>query len=173
MKTSQQKSSGTQSNPYAIQQFQAAQSSLPKTYSALTPEQIQSFQNPFTSSVVDATIARNNQNQDLALNDVRDQATRAGAFGGTGQDVAEALTRGQFDLNNQQTAANLNAANYAQALQTAQGENSAANQYPLAIQALLGNLAQGTQTNTTGKANSTGFSVGGSYNPFSWLNISG
>jgi len=134
-------------NPLATQQYNTALSSLGgKSYTPVTGQQIQSYIDPFTSSVIDATTARNNQNQSLALNDVRDQATRAGAFGGSGQQVAEALTRGQFDLNNQNTAAALNAANYGQALQVAQGENGAANQYPLAIQALLGQLAGQTGT---------------------------
>jgi hypothetical protein len=157
---SNSKSSSTTTNPYAIQAFQGAQSSLPQQYQATTADQIKGYMNPFQSSVIDATLARSNQNQALALNDVRDAATRSGAFGGSRQGVAEALTRGQFDLNNQQTIAGLNAENYRQALQTAQGENQYHYQYPLAVQALLGQLAQGTQTNTSGKQSGTQFGFG-------------
>ncbi|MCR6660726.1 MAG: tail fiber domain-containing protein [Asticcacaulis sp.] len=140
----------TTTNPYAVQQFQSASASLPKAYSPVTADQIDQYQNPYTSSVIDATLARSNQNQQMALNGNQDQAIRSGAFGGSGQSVADALTKGQFDLNNQQTIAGLNQANYSQALQTATGQNSAQNQYPLAIQALLAQIAQGTTQTTNG-----------------------
>lgn len=160
MKKTQQSQSGTSTNPYAIQQFNSATASLPKAYTPLSGAQIQGYMNPFQSSVIDATMARAHQDQQMGLNQIGDQAIHSGAFGGTRQGVAEGIARGQFDLNNQQTIAGLNAANYGQALQTAQGENSAANQYPLAIQALLGQLAQGTQQNTTGKSTGTQFGFG-------------
>lgn len=147
------KTKTTTTNPNAISQYNSAVSTLGKTsYKPVTADQINQYQNPYTSSVIDATLARSNQNQQMALNGNRDQAIRAGAFGGTGLDVADALTKGQFDLNNQQTIAGLNQANYSQALETATGQNSAMNQYPLAIQALLGQLAQGTQSNSVSKA---------------------
>ncbi len=161
MKASSSSSSGTTSNPNAIQVFQNAQASLPTSYSPVTGSQINGFMNPFQSSVIDATTARNNQNQQMALNQIGDQAQAAGAFGGTRQAVAEALTRGQFDLNNQQTTAGLNSQNYSQALQAATTQNQQENQYPLAVQGLLGQLAQGTQTNSKGSSSTLGFS----YNP--------
>jgi hypothetical protein len=162
MKTTSSKSSSTTSNPYAIQAFQNAQASLPTSYSPVTGGQINSFMSPYTSSVVNATLAENNQNQQLALNQINDQAQKAGAFGGTRQAVADALTTGQFDLNNQQTVAGLNNQNYSQALQAAMTQNQAENQYPLAVQGLLGSLAKGTQTNSTENASSLGFDVTGS-----------
>jgi len=161
MKASTSKSSSTTTNPYAIQAFQNAQASLPAAFSPVTGGQIDGFMNPYQSSVIDATTARNAQNQQMALNQIGDQAAKAGAFGGSRQGVAEALTRGQFDLDNQQTAAQLNSQNYSQALQAAMMQNQDINQYPLAVQGLLGNLARGTQTNSTEKASSLGLDVGG------------
>jgi hypothetical protein len=155
MKKSSQSQSSTTTNPYAIGVLQGAQSSLPTSYTPLTGQQIQQYQNPFTQSVIDTTLARTNQDEGQALNEVRDQATRAGAFGGSRQGVAEALTRGQFDLNRKQLVAGLNAEGYDTALQTAQQEHAQQYQYPLAIQALLGQLAQGTQQNSWGKSSGT------------------
>ena len=154
MKASTGKSSTTTSNPNAISVFQNAQASLPGSYSPVTGSQIDGFMNPYTSSVIDATTARNSQNQQMALNQIDDQAQKAGAFGGTRQAVADALTRGQFDLNNQQTTAALNSQNYSQALSAAMTQNQAINQYPLAVQSLLGQLAQGTQSKSTSKGSS-------------------
>lgn len=169
MSSHSQKSSQTTTNPYAIQQFNSANAALGnKSYTPLTGTEIQSYENPYTQSVINSTLALSNQNQAQALNANKDAAIKAGAFDTSGLGVQNALTQGQYDLNNQQTIAGLNAANYSQALQTAQSENQAANQYPLAIQALLGNLAQGTQSNSSGKSTSTGdwspsngFSFGG------------
>ena len=115
------------------------------------------FLSPYTSSVISATQAQANQNQQMALNQLGDQAQAAGAFGGSRQGVAQALTLGQYDMNNQQTAAQLNNQNYSQALQAATTQNEQENQYPLAVQSLLGQLAKGTQTNATDDASSTSF----------------
>lgn len=160
MKASTSRSSSTTTNPYAIQAFQNAQAALPTAFSPVTGSQIDGFMNPYQSSVIDATTARNTQNQQMALNQIGDQAQRAGAFGGSRQGVAEALTRGQFDLNNQQTAAQLNSQNYGQALQVAMMQNQDINQYPLAVQGLLGNLARGTQSKSTGSATAIGLQIG-------------
>lgn len=159
MKASTSKSSSTTSNPYAISAFQNAQASLPAAFSPVTGSQINGFMNPYAASVVSATQAETNQNQQMALNQIDDQAQKAGAFGGTRQAVADALTRGQFDLNNQQTTAQLNNQNYSQALQAAMTQNQDINQYPLAVQSLLGNLAKGTQSNSTDSASSFGLSL--------------
>ncbi len=163
------KSTSTTSNPYAISQFQSAQSSLPSSYSALTGSQIQGYMNPYTQSVIDAQTAYSNQQQQQALNANNDAATRAGAFGGDRASVANALTEGQYDLNNQMVAANLNSQNYSQAMQTAATQNAAQNQYPLVLQQLLGQLADQTQKNTSGSSSSSelGFNLSGALNPAS------
>ena len=163
MKASTSNTSTTTSNPNAIQVFQNAQASLPTSYSPLTGSQIDSFMNPYTSSVINATTAQSNQNQAQALNQIDDAAQKAGAFGGTRQAAAEALTRGQFDLNNQLTTAQLNNQNYSQALSAATAQNQQANEYPLAVQSLLGNLAQGTQSNSTQKGTAVGLQIGDDY----------
>ena len=160
MKASTTNTSSTTSNPNAIKVFQNAQASLPTSYSPLTGSQIDSFMNPYTSSVINATTAQSNQNQAQALNQIDDAAQKAGAFGGTRQAAAEALTRGQFDMNNQQTTAELNNQNYNQALSAAMSQNQQINQYPLAVQSLLGNLAQGTQSNSTQKGTAIGLQIG-------------
>jgi hypothetical protein len=159
MKTSSSQSSSTTSNPNAIQVFQNAQSSLPTSWSPVTGSQINGFMSPYASSVIRAPQAQANQNQQMALNQLGDQAQAAGAFGGSRQGVAEALSEGQFDLNNQQTAAQLNNQNYSQALNAAMTQNQQANQYPLAVQTLLGELAKGTQTQSTGNTSATTFSL--------------
>jgi len=160
-----QGSKGRQWNPYAIDQYKQAQASLPQSYSPLSTGMIQNYMNPYTDSVVKANTAYANQNQDIALNQVRDEATRAGAFGGSGMARAEALTRGQFDLNNQMMTSGLLNQGYGQALQTAQGENSAANQYPLAVQALLGQLAGQTEQQTKGTQTGYGAKLTASFDP--------
>lgn len=164
MKASTSNASATTTNPNAIQVFQNAQASLPTAFSPVTGSQIDGLMNPYASSVINATTAHSNQNQQMALNQIGDQAQKAGAFGGSRQGVAEALTRGQFDLNNQQTTAALNTQNYSQALSAAMTQNQQQNQYPLAVQSLLGNLAQGTQTNSTQKGTSIGLQIGDDYN---------
>lgn len=144
-------STSTTTNPYAVQSYNSAVAQLGNsTYKPLTGDSITSYMSPYTSSVIDATLARSGQERQQALNANQDQAIKSGAFGGTGLSVQNALTNGQYDLNDQQTIANLNNQNYLQALGVASSENSAMNQYPLALQALLGQLAQGTTTNSNG-----------------------
>ncbi len=147
--------SQTTSNPYAISQYQSAQSSLPSSFSTLTGGQIQSYMSPFAQSVINANTAYANQQQQQALNANGDQAIAQGAFGGNRNAVADSLTRGQFDLNNQVMAAGLNNQNYTQALGVAQQQNAAQNQYPLLVQQLLGQMAQGTQQNSSGTQNTS------------------
>lgn len=64
---------------------QGAQSFLPQV-----GQVTQQFFNPFEEQVVNQTIADLNRNADLRQRNLRQQATGAGAFGGTGQAVAQA-----------------------------------------------------------------------------------
>ena len=66
--------------------------------------------------------------------------------------VQNALTNGQYDLNAGNFASNLLSSGYSQALAAAQAENGEQNKYPLAVQQLLGQLAQGTARNTVTQA---------------------
>lgn len=155
---SSSKNKSETSNEYAIDQFKRGQAELSgKTYTPVSAEQIKGYESPYTSSVIDATMARAKKAQAGAINDIGDAAIRAGAFGGDRHGVAEGVAMGEFDLNNQQVAAQLEERAYAQALAVAQGENSAANQMPLAIQALLAQMAQGTKTNTKSSGTATNF----------------
>ena len=155
------KSSSTTTNPYAEQQYNTAVSTLGnKSYTPLTGAQIQGYESPYQSQVINAFNASNEQARQMAQNGNTDQAISQGAFGGSREGVAQALTNGQYDLNSANFSSNLLNQGYNTALQTAQTENAAANQYPLAIQQLLGQLAQGTKQNTTGKGTSTSLSAG-------------
>lgn len=53
---------------------------------------IQSFQNPFEQQVVQGALGDIERQRQMAINDVGASATRAGAFGGSRQGVAESLT---------------------------------------------------------------------------------
>lgn len=156
---SKSKSTQTVSNPFATQVLQNAQATLPKAYSPVTADQIGKYQNPFNSMVADTTIAGLNKSRQMALNGNSDAAVRASAFGGSRHGVADALTNSEYDQNTASVLANLYSSGFDKAAGMAQQENAAANQYPLLIQQLLGQLAQGTQSNTTGTSSS--FNPGG------------
>lgn len=147
---SKSKSTQTTTNKAAIDRYNQASATLPQAYRALTGDQINQYMNPYQSGVIDTTLADLNRSREMGLNAANDRAIKAGAFGGTGASVERALAQGEFDRNTAGVLANLNAQNYSQAMQTAQQQNASMNQYPLAYQALLGQLAQGTQTTTTG-----------------------
>lgn len=145
----------TQTNPYAISQYNDAKASLGNSqYKPITGADIQGFQSPYQSQVMDAFHKSNDQSRMMAQNSDTDRAISQGAFGGTGLDVAHALTNGQYDLNSGNFDANLLNQGFNTALGAAQTQNLAQNQYPLAIQQLLGNLAGQTQTNTKGSSTS-------------------
>ena len=59
------------------------------------------YQNPYQQMVIDNNLASMNRANQMALNNVGADATGAGAFGGSRQAVAEALTNADF--NNQAT----------------------------------------------------------------------
>lgn len=74
----------------------------------ISPQSIQNYMNPYTSSVVNTTLGQMQQqenNQDAAINS---QATAANAFGGNRAAVAQALNNQQWTNAMGQTAASLN-----------------------------------------------------------------
>lgn len=161
MSSSKSKQSQTTTNPYAIQAYNNAQSALGNSqYKALTGDQINSYMSPYLSNVADTTIAGLNKSRQMALNSNSDAATRASAFGGSRHGVADALTNSEYDQNTASVLANLYNTGYGQAANMAQTENAAANQYPILIQQLLGQLAGGTQTNTSGTSSSRSMDLG-------------
>lgn len=105
-------------SPY-IQQAagQASASSAP-----LTAGQIQQYQNPYMQSVVDATQAQINHNNQVQQNQLQGNQISQGALGGNRAGVAAASLAGQQSLANNSTIAGLYNQSYQQALQAAQGQ---------------------------------------------------
>jgi hypothetical protein len=124
-------------------------------YRPVSSEDISGFMSPYQQQVIDSSLATLGDQESMALNAQRDAAIRAKAFGGTGRDVAEALTRGEYAKTRASTVAGLNNQNYSQALQTAVGQNSASNQYPLLIQQLLNGTLGGVTPTTTSVSKTT------------------
>jgi hypothetical protein len=98
------------------------------TYSdmaSMRPDQIQAgslantnlepYMNPFQRQVTDATMSELNRQETMQANAMRDQAQRAGAFGGSRMAVQEAENNRNFDATRAQTLANLNSQNFTNA----------------------------------------------------------
>lgn len=125
-----------------------------------SPDQIQQYESPYQSDVINATEAQiQNQNQQQAAS-LRGNAISSGAFGGDRAGIAQAALAGQQDIANNATLANLNNQNYAQALgefNTQQGvglgaaQNTAQRQ--LAGAGVLGQLGQTAQGEALNEAN--------------------
>lgn len=98
---------------------------------------IGAFFNPFTRQVVDTSMNALNRSRQMAMNDLGAQATRAGAFGGSRQGVAEAETNRAFMDQAGQMAANLNMQGFNNALNAAQQQQ----QTQLNAASQMGNLA--------------------------------
>lgn len=78
------------------------------------------FMNPFTSQVIDTTLADLDRANQMALNRVGTAAVGAGAFGGSRQGIAEAETNRAFADQAARTAAQLRATGFGQAQSAAQ-----------------------------------------------------
>lgn len=87
----------------------------------------QAFMNPYTSEVIDTTLADLDRANQMALNRVGTSAVGAGAFGGSRQGIAEAETNRAFADQAARTAAQLRATGFGQA-QTAAQDLAARNQ---------------------------------------------
>lgn len=87
----------------------------------------QAFMNPYTSQVIDTTLADLDRANQMALNRVGQSAVGAGSFGGSRQGVAEAETNRAFLDQAARTAAQLRASGFGQA-QTAAQDLAARNQ---------------------------------------------
>lgn len=77
------------------------------------------YENPYTSDVINASIAQNERARQMAQVADAQHATAAGAFGGSRSGVMGAQTNEAYDRNNQQNIAALNQANFTQAQQAA------------------------------------------------------
>lgn len=110
----------------------------------LAQTNMQPYMNPYTQNVVNTTLGDINRMRQMGLNDVGAQATRAGAFGGSRQGVAEAETnRAAMDA-----AARAAGGLYQQGFTQAQGaaqqdiaNQMAANQMRLGAANQMGSLA--------------------------------
>lgn len=80
------------------------------------------FMNPYTSAVTATTMQDLERQRQMQMNDIGAQATRANAFGGSRQGVAEALTNEAFARQGANTFANLNQQGFNTALNAAQGQ---------------------------------------------------
>jgi hypothetical protein len=134
----------------------------------LSSTNLQPYMNPYTSSVINATLPVMQQNLALSQNQQANQAASANAFGGSRQGVQAGVTQAQGAQGMAQMAAQLNQANYGQAQTAAQSDiatnlqgqlaNQSAqqNQAGLNLQAAsgltgLGNAAQANQIKNFGE----------------------
>jgi hypothetical protein len=132
------------------QQYDASQAGylgvMGQTPQQVTPRQLsttnlQPYMNPYTSSVINATLPI--MQQQLGLNQIgnQSQAAGAGAYGGSRQAIQQGVTQAQGAQGMAQMAAQLNQANFGQA-QAAAGQDISTNlQGQLANQAAQQNQA--------------------------------
>lgn len=83
--------------------------------SPLTASDLQQYMNPYTNDVINTTNNQIGQQRQIAQNQDNQQATAAGAFGGSRSGVANALTNQYYDQDTAATDAQLNQANYTNA----------------------------------------------------------
>ena len=126
----------TQPNVYN-QSAGAYNAALGLTGQAAGPANVSPFMNPYTSMVTGQTMQDLDRQRQMAVNQTAQQATQAGAFGGSRHGVAEALTNEAFARQGAQTFGNLQQQGFKTALQAAQ--NQQANQ--LAAAGQMGQLA--------------------------------
>jgi hypothetical protein len=134
----------------------------------LSSTNLQPYMNPYTQSVINATLPVMQQNLALSQNQNQNQANAANAFGGSRMGVQQGVTQAQGAQGMAQMAAQLNQANYGQAQTAAQSDigtnlqaqlaNQSAqqNQAGLNLQAAsgltgLGNAAQANQIKNFGE----------------------
>jgi hypothetical protein len=145
----------------------------------ITPEQITAAMNPYLSNVVDATKGQYDQLRSQAQLATDQQATQAGAFGGSRAAVTEGARLGQLDQGQAQTIAGLLQSGYGQAQQFAQSQQQLQQQQQLEPlfrqqQALglmnlgLGPVGMNTTTATTQprNGNAIGSAAGGALTGF-------
>jgi hypothetical protein len=112
----------------------------------LTQQQIGYYQNPFTQSVVNSTMAGLQQQQGQAQSQQQAEAIKGGAFGGDRAGIQRAQLMGQQGLATAQAISPLYQRGYEQALQAAQGQQG------VRAQDLQRQLAAGQQLGGLGTA---------------------
>lgn len=130
-------------------------------YQSFDPNSTQQYMNPYQQDVVDSTMNRLNYEGDRDRNQLVSNIAQAGAFGDKRRGVMEAELEGQIDRNRSETLAGLNQQGYSQAQQIALGENANQNQFRMAIEALLAQLAGsfGNEGTTSSRGTSKGQST--------------
>ena len=119
----------------------------PQQVSAPTSSQLAGYMNPFTSSVINATLPIMQQNLGLSQDQQQNAASSANAYGGSRQAIQQGVTQAQGAMGMGQMAAQLNQANFAQGMTAAQQANLAnqtaglqANQQQISAGQGLGNI---------------------------------
>tara|TARA_X000001382_G_scaffold87773_1_gene62709 strand:+ start:1832 stop:2962 length:1131 start_codon:yes stop_codon:yes gene_type:complete len=118
---------------------------------ALNAQNFSNYFNPYTSNVYDTTMTQMGDAKDLAINQIGDAATAAGAFGGSRHGVSEGIANSQFVKDAGALGANLNMNAFNNAVQNAMfdvGNKMGTNQFneANALQAQManaGNFLQG------------------------------
>ena len=87
---------------------------------SLATTDLSPYMNPYTTDVVNQTINQNERARQIAQTNDSQQATAAGAFGGSRSGILGAQTNEAFDRNTGAQIASLNQANYSQAQNAAQ-----------------------------------------------------
>lgn len=136
-------------------------SATPVNAGMLAGTDLSPYMNPYTSSVIDASVAQNERARQAAGVTDAQRATAEGAFGGSRSGVASALTNQLYDQNNQSNIANLNSANFSQAQAGALGD---INRKFSADQYNSGQNLNAQQFNSTGDQNAAQFNSGQNYN---------
>lgn len=85
------------------------------------PNAIKSFMNPYNEDVINATMGDFSHLRDQTLGSVNDQATRAGAFGGSRHGVAEGVALGELGRGEQSALAGLRSSGFDSAMGRANG----------------------------------------------------
>ena len=111
------------------------------TPGALSSTNLAPYMNPYTQSVINSTLPIMQQNLALSQNQNQDQAASANAFGGSRQAVQQGVTQAQGAQGMAQMAAQLNQANYGQAVGQAQSDIATNLQGQLANQSVQQNQA--------------------------------
>lgn len=112
--------------------------------SAITPEQIQAYQNPYTQQVVNATQANFNETNAQQQSAQRGNAALKGALGGDRAGVAQSELSRQQNLAQQPIIANLYQQGYDKSLAAAQADRAAQAQGAYTFGS-LGSAAQNSQ----------------------------
>lgn len=142
-----------------------------QTYNRFDPSQVGAFESPYTQDVIDASLGQADHADAMARAQQQSDFGAAGAFGDKRRGIYEAELGGAQSRDRASLIASLRDKAYTDARGLAVNENSNANQFDLAVQALLAQLRggfanEGTTTNTgtsNGVATGTGMNLG-----FSW-----